>query len=256
MSVGLLNSMQRLNDLLKPIPGFNDFEKQQQAERNRQGARHLAEVRIQAKENEFFIDSYLQGHLGDPKTQPLLNLRAEIESGLKSNTIDEIAKANDAVALHIKNNELREAYEESARKFEKPEPIPTHTPGTIRDSLTQKSKFLLDGPADEIVLLYNASSTAPKVWKNVRGDVVFQDDAASLCFAQSAVELGVARYIDHYLGDHGARKIASASPPCDLSTAAKTIDIIAFGRGNLLNGREDYILALAKLLEADTFIVS
>jgi hypothetical protein len=87
----------------------------------------------------------------------------------------------------------------------------------------------------------------------VRGDVVFQDDAASLCFAQSAVELGVARYIDHYLGDHGARKIASASPPCDLSTAAKTIDIIAFRRGNLLNGREDYILALAKLLEADTF---
>ena len=245
--------MQRLNDLLKPIPGFNDFEKQQQAERNREEARHLAEVRIQAKENEFFIDDYLQGHLGDSTTQSLLSLRAQIEDALKSNTIEQIAKAKGSVALHVKNNGLTEAYAASAKKFAKPEPVPIHTPGTIRDSLTEKSKFLLDGPADEIVLLYNASSTAPKVWKNVRGDVVFQDDAASLCFAQSAVELGVARYIDHYLGDHGARKIASGSPPCDLSTAAKTIDIIAFRRGNLLNGREDYILALAKLLEADTF---
>jgi hypothetical protein len=40
---------------------------------------------------------------------------------------------------------------------------------------------------------------------------------------------------------------------CDPSAAPKTIDIIAFRRGNLLNSREDYILALAKLLEADTF---
>ena len=128
-----------------------------------------------------------------------------------------------------------------------------HTPGTLADSLTEKSKFLVVGPAEEIILLYNASPTAPKVWKNVRGDVVFQDETASLCFAQPTVELGVARYVDHYLGDHGARKVTSVSPPCELSSAGKTIDIIAFRRGNLLNSREDYILALAKLLEGDTF---
>ena len=245
--------MKRLKDLLKPVSGFADFEQHRQTERNEEEARHLSEGRIQARENEFFIDGYLQSHLGEPTTQPLLSMRAQIEDALKSNAIEQLTKANEAAASYVKNNGLTEAYNDSARKFEKPEPIPPHTPGTIRDSLTEKNRFLLEGPVDDIVLLYNASSTAPKVWKNVRGDVVFQGDIASLCFAQSAVELGVARYIDHYLGDHGARKITSASQPCDFSTTPKTIDIIAFRRGNLLNGREDYVLALAKLLEAGTF---
>ena len=57
---GAVESMKRLNDLLKPIAGFADFEQQQQAERNREEARHLSEGRIQAKENEYFIDGYLQ----------------------------------------------------------------------------------------------------------------------------------------------------------------------------------------------------
>ena len=250
---GAVESMQRLNDLLKPIPGFADFEQQQQAERNREEARHLSEGRIQAKKNEFFIDGYLRGHLGDPTTQPLLSLRAQIEGALKSNTIEEITKANEAVALFVKNNGLSEAYIESAKRFDNPEPPLPRKLRPLPDILPEKSKFIVIGPAEEIVLLYNASPTAPKVWKNVRGDVVFQDETASLCFAQPTVELGVARYIDHYLGDHGARKVTSASPPCELSSAEKTTDIIAFRRGNLMNNREDYILALAKLLEGDTF---
>ena len=250
---GALKSMKRLNDLLKPIPGFADFEQQQQAERNREEYRQLSEGRIQAKENEYFIDGYLQSHLGEPPTQPLLEMRAQIEGALKANTIEEITKANEVVALYIKNNGLTEAYIESAKRFDNPEPPLPHTPRRLPDILTEKSKILVDGLAEEIVLLYNASPTAPKVWKNVRGDVVFQDETASLCFAQSSVELGVARYLDHYLGDHGARKVTSTSPPCEFSSAGRTIDIIAFRRGNLLNSREDYILALAKLLEGDTF---
>jgi uncharacterized protein len=181
---GAIESMKRLNDLLKPIPGFADFEQQQQAERNREEARHLSESRIQAKENEYFIDGYLRGHLGEPTTQPLLNLRAQIEDALKSNTIEQITKANEAVALYVKNDGLTEAYKESARRFEHPEPPLPRTPSRLPDILTEKSKFLVDGPAEEIVLLYNASPTAPKVWKNVRGDVVFQDETASLCFAR------------------------------------------------------------------------
>ena len=63
----------------------------------------------------------------------------------------------------------------------------------------------------------------------------------------------MARYVDHYLGDRGARNTTSVSPPCDISSAGNTIDIIAFQRGNLLKSREDYVLALARLLEVDTF---
>ena len=147
---------------------------------------------------------------------------------------------------------MAEAYAKIVQEFGH-EPTPPKTPGTLRDSLTEKSKFLLDGPADEIILLYNASPGAPKVWKNVRGDVVFQDEAASICFAQPGVELGIARYVDHYLANRRAKKITSVTPPCDLASAGKTIDIIAFRRGELLKSREDYILVLAKMIEGDMF---
>lgn len=243
---------QKLNELLRPISGFIEFEEQQQAERNREEARRLTEGRVLAKQNEFFIDTYLQAHLGDPATQLLLTLRGRIESAIKSNSIEELMKANDAVTSFVKNIGVAEAYAKIVQGFGH-EPTPPKTPGTLRDSLTEKSKFLLDGPADEIILLYNASPGAPKVWKNVRGDVVFQDEAASICFAQPGVELGIARYVEHYLADRRARKITSATPPCDFASAGKTIDVIAFRRGELLKSREDYVLILVKIIEGDMF---
>ena len=250
---GAVETKKKLNDLLALIPGFTEFEQQQQTERNREEARRLAEARILAKQNEFFVDTYLQGHLGGSSTQPLLNLRGQIESSIISNMIGEINKANDGVAAYVENNGLKEAYDESARKLAQPEPTPPRPGGTVCDGLTEKSKVLCQGPADEIMLLYNASPTAPRVWKNVRGDVVFQDETASVCFAQPNVELGIARYVDHFLGDRRARKITPVAPPCDLASAGKRIDIIAFRRGDLLQSREDYILVLAKMLEGDTF---
>jgi len=248
-----VDSKRKLHDLLKPLSGFAEFEQQQQSERNREEARHLAEGRTLGKQNEFFIDTYLQGHLGDSATQPLLSLRGQIESALKATTIDELSKANEAVSSYVKNNQLEAAYADATKKFGKPDGPPTPAPKTLKDSLTEKSKFLVEGPVNEIILLYNASPTAPKVWKNVRGDVVFQNDSASVCFAQPNVELAVSRYVDHYLGDRGAKTIASTSTPCDLSNAGKTIDIMVFQRGTLLANREEYLLGLAKMLESDVF---
>ena len=48
-----------------------------------------------------------------------------MESSVKSNMIEEINKANDGVAAYVENNGLREAYDESARKFAQPEPTPS-----------------------------------------------------------------------------------------------------------------------------------
>ena len=250
---GAVETKQKLYALLKPIPGFSDFLGKQQQERDREAARLLTEARVRGRLNESFIDGYLQAHLGDSTTQPLLSLRGKVESAVKSNAIEEITKVNDAVASYIKNNGLTDAYDESVRKSSQPDPPPAHTSGTICDSLTEKSEFLCKGQADEIILLYNASPSAPKVWKNLRGDVVFQDDSASICFAQPSIEMGTARYVDHYVADRGARKISPLPPPCDLSSAAKKIDLIAFQRGDLLKGHEEYLLALAKLLEGDIF---
>lgn len=248
-----VDAAQRLGELLNPVDGFVEFEQRQQAKRAHDEARHLEQIRARAKENQFFIDDYLQGHLGSSLTEPLLNLRAKIENSLKSNVVEEISKTNDDVAAFVKANGLADGYKESAAKFETPPPTIAKTKVPLKDLLTEKSRFLVEGPADDIVLLYNTSPTAPRVWKNVRGDVVFQEESAAACFAQSKVETALARYVDHFLSDRGARKITSMTTPCDLSKAREAIDVIAFQRGGLLNSNADYVLALGKMLDEGAF---
>jgi uncharacterized protein len=248
-----VESMRKLGDLLKPVTGFTEFEKEQQVDRAHTEARQLAEAKTLAGQNIFFIESYFQGHLGEPTTQPLLRLRQDVDNAVNANTFEKIAKANDAVSAYVKSNGLQTAYDESARKFTSDSSRPSNPPIAFGNSFNDKSKFLIEGAPKDILLLYNASPEAPKVWKNVRGDVVFQDDAAALCFAQPSIELPVAKYVEHYLGERGAKSLTSSAPPCGLTAAAKTTDIIAFRRGDLLKSKEDYVLALAKLLEADTF---
>jgi peptidoglycan hydrolase-like protein with peptidoglycan-binding domain/uncharacterized protein YecT (DUF1311 family) len=250
-----VKSMQKLGDLLKPIAGFEDFEQQQQAARKREAARQLAEARNEGTKNIFFVDSYMKDHLGDPKTTSLLNLREQINDSLKKNMIEQISKATDSLRSYINENGLADAYEASSKEFSNPTVPSTGNSKTLEEELGigDKSKVVVNGPQDDVVLLYNISRTAPSIWKNVRGDIVFQNGAASLCFAQSNPGITVVRYIEHILGDQGAKSLTYAPAPCDLSSAASSIDIIAFKRGELLKDRKDYILTLVKMIEGDTF---
>ena len=249
-----IQSMQKLGDLLKPIAGFSDYEQQQQGVRKREEARQLAEARTEGNRNIFFVDSYMKNHLGDPKTASLITLREQINDSIKGN-IEQISRANNAFLSYVSGNGLSDLYEAITKEFSNPTVPQNGNLQTLAERLGigEKSKFVVEGPLDDVVLLYNISQKAPKVWKNVEGDVVFQDDAASLCFAQANPEITVVRYIEHILGDHGVKHLTSAQAQCDLSRAASSIDIIAFQRGELLKAREDYILTLVKMIEGDSF---
>jgi hypothetical protein len=82
--------MAHLSALLMPISGFADFEKQQQADRNREDARQLAEAASEGDKNLYFIDNYLRENLGDPNTPSLIQLREQISSSQKKAAIEEI----------------------------------------------------------------------------------------------------------------------------------------------------------------------
>jgi hypothetical protein len=68
-------------------------------------------------------------------------------------------KANDAVGIYVKDNKLSDEYETARKNF-----------------LNPKLKSVVEGSSDDIVISYNASATAPSVWKNAKGDIAFQND--------------------------------------------------------------------------------
>jgi hypothetical protein len=236
-----------LADLLNAIPGFEEFERDQQDARKKQADQELADAKKQGVKNIFFIDYYLRGHLGDPSTGSLNGLRSQVDASLTKNAINGIADANNAVEAYVQKNGLADAYREAAKKFD------DQAHGTAHDlGIGEKSQFVLNGPDDDIVLLYNSSKTAPSVWQNVGGEIVFQNNSASVCFAQANLDATMLRYIERKLRGNGATNLTSVSSPCDLSRVTGSIDIVAFQRRGFLDGSKDYNRTLVKMIEDGT----
>ncbi len=249
-----VQSMQNLNELLKPIPGFDEFEQQQNVSRQQEEARRLAQARTEGNRNIFFVDNYMKDHLGDPKTSMLVTLRRQLDGSVKKNTIDDIDKANDALRSYVDGNDLSDAYKTVSGSFPATTG-PSDNSGSLiaRLGIRDKSRFLVEGSADDIILLYNGSQKAPNVWKNIRGDIVFQNDSGSLCFAQASLDIPMARYIERVVRDQGAKSLKSVLAQCDLSSVGSIADIVAFQRGELLKSGDAYIVQLAKMVEDTTF---
>ena len=249
---GATQSIEKLSDLLKPISGFEEFMKSRQNEREREAARQLDQASNDGTKNIRFIDEYAKAKLGDLNTPTLLKLRQQIKEFISKQSMEEIDQANNALLDYIKQTGLEETYREIVKYFP---PIPVDLPVSLPERIgtSDKSSYLVQGPTDDIVLIYNASPSAPKIWKNVRGDFVFQEDSASLCFPQSAPDIALVRYVERMLRHEGVKQVLSGPQPCDLPVTASSIDIIAFQRGGLLKERENYIAVLVKLVEQNTF---
>ena len=249
-----LRSMQDLNGLLKPMPGFDEFEQEQKASREREEARRLAEARTEANRNIFFVDNYMKDHLGDPKTSMLLKLRGQLDGSRTKNTVDDINKANDFLHSYVEGNDLSDAYKTLSGSFSGATGGPGDSRGLVeRLGISDKGRFLVEGSAEDIILLYNSSQQAPNVWKNIRGDIVFQNDSGSLCFAQATLDIPMARYIERIVSDQGAKNLKSVLAQCNLSSAGSTFDIIALQRGEFLKSSEEYIVRLVKIVEDGSF---
>jgi hypothetical protein len=172
-------------------------------------------------QNIFYIDSYVKSNLGDSKTTSLIKLREQIEDSLKKPSTEEIDKANSALQAYLKENDLVNSYGLIVRNFTNAPTSPAE-PKSLRERLGvgPKSPFLIDGPADDIILLYNSSPSAPDVWKNVRGDILFQNGAAALCFSQTNPDAALGRYVERLLNQQGANKVTRGPARASYRTSA------------------------------------
>ena len=102
--------MARLKGMLDPVEGFSDFLQRRLEERRRELAQRLAVTTREAEMNIKFVDAYLRAHIGDKLTEQLLKQKQRLNGSLSSQSVDEVAKANDAFGTYLNDNFLREAY--------------------------------------------------------------------------------------------------------------------------------------------------
>ena len=250
-----LRSMNKLKELLQPVQGFDEFLQNRVTARYQEELETLNVATSEGAKHIRFIDQYMKANLGDTKTGSLTALREQIDQAITRQAIDGISNTNIAFQDYPNRNGLQTQYAE----FIKHLPPVSSPPSDSLDELIKRlgisdtSKYLIVGSADQVVLLYNASPSAPTIWKNVRGDFVYQDDSTSVCFAQASADLALVRFVERTLRHDGAIRLNTVLNLCELSKTLASIDIIAFQRGELLKERENYIATLVRLVEENTF---
>jgi hypothetical protein len=85
-----MEAMTRLNDLLSPMSGFQEFRKREQEKRNQEARQRLAEASDKGTKNLACIDNYVRRDIANPKNASLNGLRVQIDAAVKKQDINDL----------------------------------------------------------------------------------------------------------------------------------------------------------------------
>jgi hypothetical protein len=251
-----IRSSARLTLILEKERGFPDFIAKRKDERRDELARQTAEEVLDAKKSMLFIDRYVAKNLGAKNTTGLLRAKEHLLQLITQKEFRQLAQANAELRANLRNEGLSAEYLELTKDFlaGDAEALKTaHPQQSLADRIPEKGKILVVGAPGDLVILYNASETAPNVAKNIRGDFIFQHGKAIVCFAHPVSDPMLSRFIERRLEAAGVKSVVLVGGGCDLSSVQTATDMIVLNRGDFLAQREDRALALARLLDANAF---
>jgi hypothetical protein len=116
-------------------------------------------------------------------------------------------------------------------------------------STTSKNRYLVQGPEDEVVLLVNDTGRAHVV-RDLRGQLVFDDNKATVCFPHPLdldrfsllqVRLEIAK---------GAQEVSFAVTPCSVDFLGES-DIVVVARRLLFRSSKEMAQALLEAIDKD-----
>ena len=243
----------RLHELLDPVDGFIEFTQLRDQDRDREQDRRLLLATAETKKDIAFIDHQLLTHIADKITEQLLKHRDRLVAALKGQVIDDINAVDDTFKNYVNDNGLRDTYVEFGKDYGKPPSSSTKPPPPLEAVLSPKSRFIIIGPAQDIILLYNASPSAPSVAKDILENLVFSSGTAALCFAQTTPDEDHIAFLARLLRDRGAAEVNLDPRPCDNGKVKSGVDIIAFSRGDMRKAPQEYVLGLANLIDHGAF---
>ena len=174
-----------LSAALHKEPAFRKLEPDREEARKRDNALYLADAITSAHAYRIFLVNYITQHAATETAGLSIPLVKEIDAALESSLISR------ASALSMKK--LISPFERpGCEMISSPCLAPRLRPRlkkqtrsqSLQLSTTDKNKFLVEGDLEDVVLLFNASPTAPHVAKNLRGEIVFEGDKADVCLFQ------------------------------------------------------------------------
>jgi tetratricopeptide (TPR) repeat protein/predicted aspartyl protease len=229
----------RLNDIVE----FRQFISALRATRDEKHKAELADVEARVRIVSDFIQYYVRSHITSDAVEHLLKLNEDVTAALISPQIDSLTDLLATADSKLGDLGLGKEFAEFKAKNSK---------GSWRDLLskTDKNRYLIEGPDDEIVFLINDTGRAHVV-RNLHGQLVFDDGKASVCFPHAAdfERFGLLQIKLEVLSK-GAREVSLANAPCAMNAINK-YDVIAVARWLLLRTSRETAQTLLDAIEND-----
>lgn len=240
----------RLDELssgLSSVSGFDAFSKARTDERLADKQKKIVALRERLEQQRSAIRLWMAQNLMHQATADLADEMVAVEKAVASGDLDALSKSAESLSdlLHrwgLKGDidKLISSGGSPTAVSEKPEYTITQTP---------LNAFLLNGNGDEWVALYNASSSAPSIIRNLVGDFVFEKRSAKICTLPQSSDPSLNRAISHELSQFEAERIEIGRMRCSADSLL-SYDIILLNRRDFLKSEPTFAVHLLNLVNA------
>ncbi|MBS3652591.1 hypothetical protein KEU06_28860 [Pseudaminobacter sp. 19-2017] len=240
----------RLDELsrgLSSVSGFDAFSKARADERLAEKQKKIADLRERLEQQRQAIRLWMAQNLMHQATADLADEMIAVEKAVASGDLDALSKSATSLSdlltrwgLKADIDKLIISGGSAAAVSEKPEYTITQTP---------LNAFLLNGNGDEWVALYNASSSAPSIIRNLVGDYVFEKRSAKICMLPKSSDPSLHRAISHELRQFEAEQVEISRIRCSAETLL-SYDIILLNRREFLKSEPTFAVRILNLLDA------
>ena len=247
----------KLKSAMEAISGFPEFIGDREKERTRIEVQKRGQATTLASKHQWFLRKQIADNITSSSAPALARFLTEYESAMKSPELSTLTELNDRLKKFVSENALQQAYDDAVLNSTQPTPALEPTPAPAPKSpivKTEKNRHVLEGDLTDWVLVWNASGKAPHVARNLRGDIVFEDQQADACVLHppaeklDAVLLAVEDILKKYKVDK-VRLDPSACPETNL----QSFDVLIANRGEFLKQPQSYVVPLLGLIENDAF---
>ncbi len=270
-----------LSTAIAADPAYAAFGAQRAADRQRETARYLGDAVRTLKSQRSFIVGAVTQDPTSPQAAKFLGLAKQADAVLAAPDLDRAQTVMGTIEGAIRDAGLRDAYataSAAAKQVAMAEaavpqpvasaapavaPIPGATtlspPGAAPSAqspsaslpVTDRDQFLLDGGREDVVLMVNASPKAPHVYRDLKGDIVFDRDQAEVCLFGRGADPELASVVRSALGPYKLKQMSLPQTPCD-GDHLDGYDIVAARRGQFLRQEMPAALQLIASIEAGT----
>jgi uncharacterized protein len=233
---------------------YQQFDAERAKEQKVTEAQGLSDAIRRAQVQRAFLIDYVTKNPLASEIANLLPLIKQLDRALERPSLDPLQRLVGQIDLAIREANLDEAFRAAQADRARPT-LETEVgrngadQGSALLPHTDKNRFLLEGDLNDVLALYNASTKAPHVALNLRGQFVFADARANVCLFGDNPD-GVALIIRSALAPYSIKTVTGLDQPCDPQNL-EAYDVVVTQRGAFLKTARAEALALIKEVEID-----